>query len=65
VVIGDRDLASPERAAAMTRLLPHGRLLILPGAHGQYLGEANFPDPHTTLPTHFVGIVNDFLNNSY
>lgn len=65
VVIGDRDLATPERAAAMTRLLPHGRLVILPGAHGQYLGEANFPDPHATLPTHFVGIVNEFLAGKF
>jgi pimeloyl-ACP methyl ester carboxylesterase len=65
VVIGDRDIATPDRAAAMTRLLPHGHLLVLPGAHGQYLGEANFPDTGSTLPGHFVGIVNEFLTKDF
>ena len=61
VVIGDQDLPLPEHAAEMSRLLPHGRLAILPGTHGKYLGEAATNDPNSKLPDYFVSMVNEFL----
>jgi pimeloyl-ACP methyl ester carboxylesterase len=61
VVIGDRDLPTPEHAAAMSRLFPHGRLAILPGTHGSYMGEAFTPKPESKIPDLFVAIVNEFL----
>jgi len=61
VVIGDQDLPLPEHAAEMSRLLPHGRLAILPGTHGKYLGEAATDDPNSKVPDLFVAILNEFL----
>lgn len=43
VVTGDRDVATSEHALELTKLLPNARLLVLPGGHGEYLGEATFP----------------------
>ncbi len=40
IVLGDRDVVRPEHALALARLIPDARLLILPGGHGDYLGEA-------------------------
>lgn len=61
VVIGDQDLPTPEHAAKMSRTLPHGRLAILPGTHGSYIGEAFLPKPESKIPDLFVAMVNEFL----
>ncbi|MEP7111373.1 MAG: alpha/beta hydrolase, partial [Ferruginibacter sp.] len=39
VVNGDADLASPEHAVEMFRMIPNCQLAIIPGGHGKYLGE--------------------------
>jgi pimeloyl-ACP methyl ester carboxylesterase len=61
VVIGDRDLASPEHAAQMARLFPHGRLAILPGGHGEYFGEIYYPDKGSKMPELFAAMLDEFL----
>lgn len=61
VVIGDQDLPTPEHAAKMARLLPHGRLAVLPGTHGSYIGEVYNPKPESKIPDLFVAMVNEFL----
>jgi pimeloyl-ACP methyl ester carboxylesterase len=64
VVIGDRDLASPEHAAQMARLFPHGRLAILPGGHGEYFGEIYYPDKGSKIPELFAAMLDEFLAGS-
>ncbi|HEY4322868.1 MAG TPA: alpha/beta hydrolase [Mucilaginibacter sp.] len=61
VVIGDHDLPKPEHAAEMSRLLPHGRLAILPGTHGSYIGEAMSWGTTSKVPELFVAMINEFL----
>lgn len=61
IVIGDLDLTLPEHAAKMARLIPHARLAIFPGHHGEYMGEALFSQ-NTKEPEAFVEIVNEFLS---
>ena len=39
VVAGDRDVPTLEHTIELARLFPHARLMILPGGHGDYLGE--------------------------
>ena len=39
VVIGDADIVRPEHAVERFRLMPDARLMVLPGGHGEYLGE--------------------------
>nr|WP_249776879.1 alpha/beta fold hydrolase [Leifsonia sp. C5G2] len=55
VVGADHDVVSPEHFVELAALLPGARLLIVPGSHGDYLGEllaaAGDPAPLTrTLP---------------
>ena len=62
IVIGDHDLPTPEHAAEMSRLFPNGgRLAVLPGTHGSYIGEAYSPQPESKIPELFVAMVNEFL----
>jgi pimeloyl-ACP methyl ester carboxylesterase len=39
VLAADRDVMSPEHAVRMSRVIPGARLMIVPGGHGDYLGE--------------------------
>jgi pimeloyl-ACP methyl ester carboxylesterase len=55
VLSADRDVVSAEHAARMSRAIPDARLLIVPGGHGDYLGELVASDGdlramHATLP---------------
>ncbi|HXS37080.1 MAG TPA: alpha/beta hydrolase [Flavipsychrobacter sp.] len=61
IVIGDHDVTTPEHAVKMYRLIPDCHLAILPGAHGEYLGEALFAGQNTQVPDLFVAMVNEFL----
>lgn len=40
ILSGDRDVATPEHAVELSRLIPQARLLILPSGHGEYLEQA-------------------------
>jgi len=44
IVNGDADVVRTEHAVALSRLLPHGRLAILPGRHGEAVGEVTCED---------------------
>lgn len=61
IIIGDADVVRPEHAVEMYRLLPHARLVILPGGHGEYLGEITTPQD-TKLITAVVSMIEKFLN---
>jgi pimeloyl-ACP methyl ester carboxylesterase len=39
ILAGDRDVPTAEHAVELSRQMPHARLVILPGGHGDYLGE--------------------------
>jgi pimeloyl-ACP methyl ester carboxylesterase len=55
-------LYTPEHAAELTRLLPKARLLVLPGGHGDYLGEVSSGPLEPGYPALTVGLVEEFLN---
>jgi hypothetical protein len=55
------DVVRPEHAVEMYRLLPHGRLAILGGSHGSYLGEAMSADPNSKVPELFVAMLDEYL----
>ena len=63
IVIGDQDIVRPEHAVEMYRLFPHARLLILPGRHGEYLGEIMFAQRNKFHPDIIVSLVENFLSN--
>ena len=39
IIIGDNDVITPEHAIEMHRLIPNSELAIIPGGHGEYIGE--------------------------
>ena len=61
LLLGDRDVVKPEHALELTRLIPGARLLILPGGHGDYIGEAVFTQRETRYPELTAGLVEEFL----
>jgi pimeloyl-ACP methyl ester carboxylesterase len=50
IVLGDQDIVKLEHAVELTRLISGARLLILPGGHGDYLGEAVMTQKDSRYP---------------
>jgi pimeloyl-ACP methyl ester carboxylesterase len=61
VVAGDNDVVRPEHTVAMYRMLRHGKLAILPGSHGSYMGEIMSAGSDSKMPAIFVDLVEEFL----
>lgn len=64
VIVGDRDVAPPEHAIELARLFPGAQLLVLPGGHGEYLGEVTFPLVDSGYPEVTTRLVARFLDAS-
>jgi len=63
ILIGDKDAITVEHALKMSRLIPQGRLMVVPGTHGSYLGEiAASPSAQSAIPEATAMIVNEFLD---
>jgi pimeloyl-ACP methyl ester carboxylesterase len=62
IVLGDRDIVKPEHALELTRLIAGARLLILPGGHGDYLGEAVATQQETGYPELTARLIEEFLH---
>jgi pimeloyl-ACP methyl ester carboxylesterase len=63
IVVGDRDVVRAEHAAELARLIPGARLLILPGGHGDYLGEAVAASADTGQPELTAQLIEQFLDD--
>lgn len=63
IVLGDQDIVKPEHAVELTRLIKGARLLILPGGHGDYLGEAVMTQKETRYPELTARLIEEFLDS--
>jgi pimeloyl-ACP methyl ester carboxylesterase len=63
IVLGDRDIVKPEHAVELARLIPGARLLVLPGGHGDYLGEAVMTRKDTRYPELTAWLIEEFLDS--
>jgi pimeloyl-ACP methyl ester carboxylesterase len=63
IVLGDRDIVTPEHAVELTRLIAGARLLILPGGHGDYLGELVMTKKDTGYPELTARLIGQFLDS--
>ena len=63
--MGDNDVATPEHALQIYRLLQYGTLSILPGLHGEYLGEVEVSKKGSKMPELFVTWVDKFLDKPF
>ena len=63
IVLGDHDIVTPEHAVELTRLIAGARLLILPGGHGDYLGELVMTQKRTRYPELTARLIDEFLDS--
>lgn len=61
IIIGDRDVVTPAHAVEMYHILSNSRLAIIPGGHGEYIGEITTPQD-TLLISATVEMIEKFLN---
>lgn len=63
IVIGDKDIITPEHALQLNRMIEGSELAILPGGHGAYMGEITTLQPGFK-PEDFVVVtlIDQFLN---
>lgn len=62
ILIGDKDMITPEHAIALHRKIDKSELAIIPGVHGEYIGEittlkADFKENDLAIP-----LIEKFLN---
>lgn len=62
IIIGEKDVVLPEHAVEMYRLIPGSKLAILPGGHGDYIGEIT-TRPDSTLVAATLVMIEQFLND--
>lgn len=63
IIMGDKDVATAEHAAEMHRLLSNSRLAIIPGGHGDYIGELTTPQNNILIAA-TVSMIDQFLKES-
>ncbi|TGK03259.1 alpha/beta hydrolase [Leptospira selangorensis] len=63
ILLGDRDVPKLEHAVEMVRMIPKARLLVLPGGHGDYLGEAIMSQGKDRYPELTSALIQDFLDS--
>ncbi len=63
IIIGDKDVITPEHAIEMHRLIANSELAIIPGGHGEYIGEITTLKPKSK-ESDFVGVsmIESFLD---
>ena len=63
IVLGDRDIVKPEHAIKLARIISGARLLILPGGHGDYLGELVMTQTDTHYPELSARLIEEFIDS--
>jgi pimeloyl-ACP methyl ester carboxylesterase len=63
IVLGDRDIVKPEHAIELARMISGARLLILPGGHGDYLGELVMTQTDTRYPELSARLIEEFIDS--
>ncbi len=62
LVNGDQDVATSEHIVAMSKLIPDSKLAIIPGGHGEYIGEITTLSPDFKANEFIVPLIEKFLN---
>lgn len=64
IIIGDKDIITPEHAIELHRQITNSELAIIPGGHGEYIGEITTIKPDTKESDFVVPMIEKFLNKS-
>jgi len=64
IIIGDQDIIKPEHAIEMKRLIVNSELAIIPGVHGEYIGEITTLQSGSKEADFVIPMIEGFLNKS-
>jgi pimeloyl-ACP methyl ester carboxylesterase len=62
IIIGDHDIIRPEHAIEMHRLIANSELAIIPGVHGEYIGEITTLKYHSNEADYVIPMIESFLD---
>ena len=62
IIIGDKDMITPEHAIELQRQISHSELAIIPGGHGDYMGEITTIKPGFKTSDLVVPMIEKFLD---
>ena len=62
IIIGDKDVITPEHAIELHRQIANSALAIIPGGHGEYIGEVTTLKPGFRESELVVPLIEKFLN---
>jgi len=62
IIIGDKDVITPEHAIELHRQIANSELAIIPGGHGEYIGEITTIKPDFKESELVVPMIEKFLN---
>jgi len=62
IIIADKDVITHEHALEMHKLIEHSELAIIPGGHGEYIGEITTLKPDFKESDMIVPMIEKFLN---
>lgn len=62
IIIGDKDVITPEHAIELHRQIANSELAIIPGGHGEYIGEITTITSSTKESDFAVPVIEKFLN---
>lgn len=62
IIIGDKDVITPEHALELHRQIANSELAIIPGGHGEYIGEITTIGPDFKESELVVPMIEKFLN---
>jgi len=64
IIIGDKDVITPEHAIELQRQIANSELAIIPGGHGAYIGEITTIRPGFKVYEFVVAMIENFLNKT-
>ncbi len=63
IIIGDQDIIKPEHAIEMHRQIANSKLAIIPGVHGEYIGEITTLKSGSNEARFVIPVIENFLDS--
>ena len=64
IIIGDKGVVTSEHAIAMHKQIAGSELAIIPGVHGEYIGEITTIKPNSKAKNYVIPMIENFLDKS-